>query len=57
MVILAEQTGPLPMKMEVEDEPVTGTGSILYQLVLPLDRSAIESTTQPSIQPTTAPGE
>jgi hypothetical protein len=51
MVIIAESAGPLPINMEVEGDRVTGTGSILYQVVLPIDRSGVESTTQPTSNP------
>lgn len=53
LVVLAEADGPLPIPMEVEGDPVTGAGRILYQFVLPLDRSGLpvetdDSTTQPA---------
>jgi hypothetical protein len=49
LVVLAEATGPLPMPLEVEGDKVTGEGRIFYQFVLPLDRGAVASTTQPTL--------
>jgi hypothetical protein len=51
LVVLAQTQGPLPMPMEVEGQKVTGEGLILYQFTLPLDHSAVASTTQPTTQP------
>jgi hypothetical protein len=45
LVVLAESQGPLPFPMEVEGDPVTGTGVTLYQFLLPLDRSKLSMTT------------
>ncbi|HVT90870.1 MAG TPA: hypothetical protein VHD56_18595 [Tepidisphaeraceae bacterium] len=50
LVVLAETEGPLPIPLEVEGEPVTGSGLTFYQFALPLDHSALLSTTQPSAQ-------
>ena len=49
MVVLAQADGPLPFPMTVEGDPVAGTGTVFYQYVLPLDRSA--ETEPPSTQP------
>jgi len=51
LVVLAEASGPIPMPLYVEGEHVTGDGMTLYQFVLPLDRSALPSTTQPTTEP------
>jgi hypothetical protein len=47
MLIFAQSQGPLPMPLEVEGEPVKGDGLIFYQIVLPMDRSALTPTTSP----------
>jgi hypothetical protein len=41
---------PLPVPLTVSDEPVSGPGVTIYQVVLPIDRSAVsgEPTTKPS---------
>lgn len=48
LVVLAEAEGPIPIPLEVEGSKVTGDGLILYQFVLPIDRSGVASTTQPT---------
>ena len=54
LIVLAqsETPSPLPIPIEVEGEPVTGNGTIYYQFILPLDRSALNAkpttTTQPA---------
>jgi hypothetical protein len=50
LVILAEADGPLPIPLDVEGDRVEGTGIIYYQLIFPLDRSALAATTQPGEQ-------
>jgi hypothetical protein len=39
----ATDKNPLPFPLQVWDERVDGTGSILYQFALPLDRSEVEA--------------
>jgi hypothetical protein len=48
MVILATADGPIPIPMDVEGDRMTGTGTIFYQVVLPLDRSEMPAATQPT---------
>ena len=48
LVVLAQADGPLPFPLTVEGEPMSGTGTVFYQYVLPLDRTPLEAaTTQP----------
>ena len=48
LLVLAQAHGPLPIPMEVEGQKVIGDGTILYQCVVPLDRTAAENpTTRP----------
>jgi hypothetical protein len=48
LVVLAEAQGPLPIPLEVEGDRVAGDGTIFYQFVLPLDRTAaVAAGTQP----------
>jgi hypothetical protein len=51
MVVIAEADGPIPMPLEVEGDRITGDGLTFYQFVIPLDHSAVASTTQPTTQP------
>ena len=47
LVIVGEAIGdPLPMPLEVDGRPVTGDGTTLVQVVLPLDRSAVQQVEQ-----------
>jgi hypothetical protein len=48
MVVIAQANGEIPIPMEVEGDKVTGDGTIFYQFVLPLDRSELRATTQPT---------
>jgi len=50
LVVLAEADAPtkLPFPLEVQGDPVDGTGAIFYQTVLPLDRSRHPASTQPA---------
>jgi hypothetical protein len=48
LVVIATAEGPIPIPLEVEGDKVTGTGTIFYQVALPLDRSAIPAATQPT---------
>ncbi len=48
LVVLAQADGPLPIPLDVEGDRIPGEGTILYQFVLPLDHSAVISTTQPA---------
>jgi hypothetical protein len=58
LVVLAMADGPLPIPVEVEGERIDGEGTLLYQIVLPLDRQAFENpTTQPSATPGTHPAQ
>jgi hypothetical protein len=57
MIVLAQADGPIPIPMEVEGDPVTGTGTIFYQFVLPLDRTEVPTKPEPTTAPTTAPSE
>lgn len=41
LVVLAEAEGELPMPLSVEGDRISGQGLILYQFVLPLDRSEL----------------
>jgi hypothetical protein len=50
LVVLADTQGPLPIPLDVDGSRVSGDGTIFYQFVLPLDRSAMAPTTQPSTQ-------
>lgn len=48
MVVLGKTQGPLPFPMEVNDNKVEGAGTVYYQVVVSLDRSAVmNATTQP----------
>ena len=61
LVIIARQDNrALPMPMQIEGDDVPGSGTIIYQFVLPLAplpkvAPATQSTTRPSTQPTTEP--
>jgi len=44
-----DSAAPLPVPLTVSDEPVSGTGTTIYQFVLPLDRTAVSS--MPSTKP------
>jgi hypothetical protein len=49
LLVLAEASGPLPMPLEIEgSRPEDSQGTILYQCVVPLDRSAIENPPAPA---------
>jgi hypothetical protein len=41
LVVLAESAEPMPVPLEVEGSLVGGTGTTLYQFLLPLDRSRL----------------
>jgi hypothetical protein len=49
MLILARTDGSLPFPLDAADQNVPGTGSVYYQMILPLDRDAL-----PKLPPTTA---
>jgi hypothetical protein len=52
LVIVARQENrALPMGTQIEGDPLAGSGTIVYQFVLPLTPLPIESTTQPTTQP------
>lgn len=62
LVILGQgpENAPLPVPLTVDGEAVAGTGTTLYQFILPLDHSKDkpeedEPTTQPSANPTSRP--
>ena len=38
LLILASNTGPLPVPLQVDGSDVGGTGTVLYQFLLPIDR-------------------
>jgi hypothetical protein len=67
LIVLAESEGPLPVPIDVEGDKVAGNGTIFYQYVLPLDRSAeleaeedleaSEDGTAPGLAPSTEPAE
>jgi hypothetical protein len=44
----------LPVPFSVQDSPVNGTGTTIFEFVLPVDRTAVSA--PPSTQPTTQPG-
>ena len=48
LVVLASAKGPLPIPVQVDDEKMTGDGTIYYQFMLPIDRGKVD-------QPTTLP--
>ncbi len=50
LVVLAEGDGAssIPMPLEVEGDKIEGSGSTVYQFILPLDQSGLSPTTQPS---------
>jgi len=56
LVVLAqsEDNAPLPFPLEVNGSTVPGQGTVFYQFILPLDRSALDRpTTQPTTKSTT----
>jgi hypothetical protein len=48
MVVLATAKGPLPIPVLVNDEKMTGEGTVFYQFILPMDRGSVD---QPTTQP------
>jgi hypothetical protein len=46
-------SNPIPVPLTVSDSPVTGEGTVIYQFVVPVDRSAVSG--MPTTQPTTKP--
>ncbi len=49
LVVLATAKGPLPFPVQVDDEKMTGSGTVFYQFILPIDRgSADQPTTRPA---------
>jgi hypothetical protein len=48
LVILASAKGPLPIPVEVDDNKMTGDGTVFYQFVLPMDRGDVD---QPMTRP------
>jgi hypothetical protein len=44
-----DNAAPLPVPLTVSDEPVSGSGTTIYQFVLPLDRTAVSN--MPSTKP------
>ena len=50
LVVLAEADGkaPLPFPLEVEGDKVEGSGTLLFQSILPMERIDLPPTTQPS---------
>jgi hypothetical protein len=50
LVVLAEADGkaPLPFPLEVEGDKVEGSGTLLFQSILPMERIDLPATTQPS---------
>ncbi len=61
LVILAQAEGsPVPLPLSVEGEPIKGEGVTLYEIALPLDRSALpddraKPTSRPATQPASQP--
>lgn len=56
LVVIARQDNrPLPMSMQIEGSDVSGSGSVLYQFVLPLTPLPKSAATQPATQPATKP--
>jgi hypothetical protein len=48
LVVLATTKGPLPIPVQVDDNKVTGDGTVFYQFILPIDRGKLdEPTTKP----------
>lgn len=49
-IVAVAQSVPLPMPLHVEGEAVAGEGDIIYQAVVPIDRSVLsaQATTQPA---------
>jgi hypothetical protein len=51
LVILAQSEGPIPIPLEVDGDPVRGSGSTFYQFVLPIERpQADRPTTEPAVE-------
>jgi hypothetical protein len=48
LVVLATAKGPLPLPLQVDDDKMTGDGTVFYQFILPIDRGTMD-------QPTTKP--
>jgi hypothetical protein len=49
LAILVTEKGPLPIPVEINGDVVPGTGKVLYQFLLPIDRGdADQPTTQPA---------
>ena len=44
---------PMPIPVEVEGDKVSGTGTVFYQFILPLDRSKVLPLRPPTTKPTT----
>lgn len=55
LLVLAETGGPLPFPMEVEGDPLGGTGTTYYQFVVLVDRSEQQEAEDPVTQPSTQP--
>jgi hypothetical protein len=54
LIVLAQSENdrsPLPLPVTVEGDVLSGEGVIYYQFILPLNRSAVSSTTKPATQP------
>ena len=57
LVIVAQSDGPTMLPLLVDDEPPAGTGTCIFQRVLPLDRSALYTTPALPSASTTRPTE
>jgi hypothetical protein len=44
-------SSPMPVPLTVSDSPVTGSGTTIYQYVVPLDRSAMAAVPTPATKP------
>ena len=49
VVVIAAAKGPLPIPLQVDDEKMTGDGTVFYQFILPIDRGSLD---QPTTKPT-----
>jgi len=48
LAVLASTEGPLPVPVEINGDVIGGTGTVLYQFLLPIDRGDVDKpTTQP----------
>ena len=50
LLILASNTGPLPVPLQVDGNDVGGTGTVLYQFLLPIDRGEAKPPTNRSAE-------